>query len=151
MKIIDIQKALLINNVLPGIALQHSQKGGIMKKIYFLLLFVLILSAYFPVEEVFARAGGGQSYEDNSRAADRESDKIIEAAKKYVEASPYIGKPCELKLTNRKDSWAYVNYMPIPFEGDPPGLLLEKVKGQWVVRACGTGPTEWDNQLSSGW
>jgi hypothetical protein len=38
-----------------------------------------------------------------------------------------------LKLIKIQGKWAKVFYIAIPYGGDPPGLLLEQVKGVWVV------------------
>jgi len=110
-----------------------------MKKNILLLLFALILSAYFPVEEVFARAGGGQSYEDKGRAADREITQIVDAAKIY--AGPYgrTGDRCEFRFTKRVRDYATVDSIPKDERrGEIETIILKKINGKWVGQVMGT-------------
>jgi len=125
------------------------------KVIYFLVLLGFMLFPLFG--EVFAMEGGSKAISDRGTAgvADLDYKKIIDVARKYIEATSSFGSrynvDYKLKLIDRKGKWASVHYIPIPFgEGDPPGLLLEQVNGRWVVRVCGTDWSDWEKKLPPG-
>lgn len=124
------------------------------KAVYFLVS--LVLMCFSITGNVLSMEGGSKVIKDRGSAssADLESKKIIDVARKYIEATSSFGSrynvDYKLKLIDRKGRWAHVDYIPIPFVGDPPGLLLEQVNGRWVVRVCGTDWSDWDKKLPPG-
>lgn len=155
-----------IRTQVKSVGLPELYNKGTISKIIKLTPNELILRSIFK-ETVYKRITTGEvlSMEGNSKAdrgnaniADLESNKIIDVVKKYMESippPPGIKQPrynidYTLKLIKVQGRWAKVHYIPIPFVGDPPGLLLEQVKGKWVVRVCGTDWSDWEDKLPPG-
>ena len=67
---------------------------------------------------------------------------ILIATKEYVDAHSAPGMLFKLNITKRVGGWAMVEVIPL-VDAEGAGVLLEKVKGKWVVRELGTVFESW--------
>lgn len=79
--------------------------------------------------------------------AQLEKEQMFEAAREYIKKYSIEGAEFELRIIKQLDKWALLEAIPINFESDNVGVIMEKVEGKWICRTFGTILPGWKEKV----
>lgn len=87
------------------------------------------------------------SFKFEKDQAQLEKEQMFEAAREYIKKYSIEGAEFELRIIKQLDKWALLEAVPINFETDNVGVIMEKVEGKWVCRTFGTILPGWEEKV----